>query len=109
MDELNNQYRSDNTKAKKLYGDTLLYQKAVQDQLKNNYGKMTDHEKKLNKVDLQAYKHQEGQVYGTIPGLHHTMSVASVPTNKTMAPQMELNGPAAGKMSVDFNKVKESP
>jgi hypothetical protein len=28
---------------------------------------MTDHEKKLNKVDLTAYKHQEGQVYATIP------------------------------------------
>jgi len=70
---------------------------------------MTDHEKKLNKVDLTAYKHQEGQVYATIPGLHHTLSVASVPTAKVMAPQMELNGPAAGKMSIDFNKVKESP
>ena len=77
LDQLNQQYRADNADAKKLYGQTLLYQKAVQDQLKNNYGKMTDHEKKLNKVDLTAYKNQEGTVYGVIPGIHHYSSVAS--------------------------------
>ena len=35
-----------------MYGQTLLYQKEIQDQLKKNYGKMTMHEKKLNKIDL---------------------------------------------------------
>lgn len=37
---------------RKLYGDTLKYQQDVQEQLKKNYGKMTMHEKKLNKIDL---------------------------------------------------------
>lgn len=45
---------------KKLYGQTLLYQQSVQDQLKRNYGKMTMNEKKLNKVDLHSYKNIEG-------------------------------------------------
>jgi hypothetical protein len=70
---------------------------------------MTDHEKKLNKVDLNAYKNQEGVVYGTIPGIHHNQTVASVPTHHTMAPQMQVNGPAAGKLSVNYNKLTESP
>ena len=29
------------------------------------------HEKKLNKVDLHAYKNLEGQTYAVVPGLHH--------------------------------------
>lgn len=52
MEDLNGQQRAEFQQQKKLYGQTLQYQQAVQDQLKKNYGKMTDNEKKFNKIDL---------------------------------------------------------
>ena len=52
LDGMNEKQKQDAINQKRLYGQTLLYQSAVQDQLKKNYGKMTMQEKRLNKVDL---------------------------------------------------------
>lgn len=58
---------------------------------------MTMNEKKLNKVDLHAYRNIEGQVYAVVPGIHHYDTIASVPLAHTGAPQMDLEQAAAGR------------
>lgn len=51
---------------------------------------MTMNEKKLNKVDLQAYKNLEGKVYAAVPGIHHFDTVGAQPFAHKGAPQMDL-------------------
>jgi len=62
---------------------------------------MTDHEKKLNKVDLHGYKNLEGQIYSIVPGVHHLNTIASVPVNRVAAQEMDMNTISAGRTSMD--------
>lgn len=39
-----------------MYGNTLSFQNDIHRKLKNNYGSMTEQEKKMNKLDLKSYK-----------------------------------------------------
>ncbi|CDW79763.1 UNKNOWN [Stylonychia lemnae] len=106
MDNLTDQQKQELINQKRLYGQTLLYQQQIQDQLRRNYGKMTMHEKQLNKVDLRAYKNLEGQVYAAVPGIHHFDTVGSQPLAHKGAPQMDLESAAAGRTQrQDFNNT----
>ena len=72
---------------KRLYSETLKYQKAIQDQMKNNFGKMTMQEKKFNKGDLRAYRQGEKQqpMGGLIPGINNINSIGTSPTIRKAA------------------------
>ena len=75
--------------------------------MKKNYGKMTMHEKKLNKIDLNSYKNMEGNTYALIPGIHHvdtyngTMPLAHKGANMNL--EEEYNAATAGNQRIDFN------
>eukprot|EP00347_Sterkiella_histriomuscorum_P002091 403369509 len=106
LDSLTDQQRDDLNNQKRLYGQTLQYQQQIQDQIKKNYGKMTMNEKKLNKIDLRAYKNLEGQVYAAVPGIHHFDTIASQPFAHRAAPQMDLEQAVAGRaQKQDFNNT----
>ena len=51
---------------------------------------MTDHEKKINKVDLTSYKHLQNNYDAILPGKHHINSVASVQLAHFAAPETDL-------------------
>mmetsp|Transcript_38318 Transcript_38318/g.36667 ORF Transcript_38318/g.36667 Transcript_38318/m.36667 type:complete len:101 (+) Transcript_38318:1015-1317(+) len=52
-----------------MYSQALKYQSSLSELQKQNFGKMTFQEKKLNRDDLSAYKNNEPQVKSLIPGL----------------------------------------
>jgi hypothetical protein len=52
-----------------IYKDILDNQINFTKQMTLGYGNMTNVEKKLNKVDLQAWKHYDNNQYALIPGL----------------------------------------
>ncbi len=43
----------------------MQYQKELR-----GYGNMTELEKKLNRVDLMAYKHYDNKMYCLVPGIN---------------------------------------
>lgn len=50
---------------------------------KKNYGKMTWHEKKLNKPDLESFKNYESNtVHAMIPGIKNHQGVGDVPLQR---------------------------
>ena len=50
---------------------------------RKNYGKMTWHEKKLNRLDLDSYKNKDAHtVHSMIPGINGIDSVGTVPFKK---------------------------
>lgn len=62
---------------KKVYRDILNNQAQMNQLNKNNFGKMTQQEKKLNKVDLGHFKTKEfQQINALIPGLNNISGVA---------------------------------
>ena len=48
--------RQEDKQNQMMYKETLGYQTNISQKLKNNYGSMTEQEKKFNKQDLKAYK-----------------------------------------------------
>lgn len=73
--------RSEEEEAKrKLYRESLEYQKGMKEYSKNHMGQMTDAEKRLNNNDLKSYKDKKNQEYqGMIPGINNINSVGSRP------------------------------
>ena len=56
-----------------LYRELLDTQVQYQRELQG-YGNMTEFEKKMNRVDLQAYKNYDNNVYALVPGINSSMS-----------------------------------
>ena len=54
---------------RELLDTQVQYQKELQ-----GYGNMTEFEKKMNRVDLQAYKNYDNNVYALVPGINSSMS-----------------------------------
>ncbi len=52
-----------------MYRDLLNTQMQYQKELRG-YGNMTELEKKLNRVDLMAYKHYDNKMYSLVPGIN---------------------------------------
>lgn len=52
-----------------MYRELLNTQIQYQQEMKG-YGNMTELEKKLNRVELQAYKHYDKNVYSLVPGVN---------------------------------------
>lgn len=69
--------RAELDEQKRLYGQTLLYQKAMQDQMNHNYGKMTMQEKKMNKNDLRAFRNYDNAMYSMVPGINNFSTVGA--------------------------------
>lgn len=77
----------------RLYGETLGYQNNITQRMRNNYGSMTEQEKKMNKLDLRSYKDGDTTVHSMIPGISNIMSVGSSPlVRKGLAPVMQTPG-----------------
>uniref|UniRef100_A0A7S3N2P5 Uncharacterized protein n=2 Tax=Euplotes harpa TaxID=151035 RepID=A0A7S3N2P5_9SPIT len=64
---------------KNLYKQTLLYQQAMNEHNKHNFGKMTDAEKRFNKLDLKAYRNKQPQVYSLVPGINNIETYKNSP------------------------------
>ena len=67
----------------------ILYRELLDTQLQyakelKGYGNMTEFEKKMNRVDLQAYKNFDKNVYSLVPGINSALNVetASIGVNK---------------------------
>ena len=50
------------------------------------YGNMTQNEKRINKNDLQAWKHYDNQQYSLIPGINHDHRLAPGSPKRTNSP-----------------------
>lgn len=51
--------------------------------MNKNYGKMTHVEKRMNRLDLQAYKHKDKHtVNAMIPGIHNINGIGSKPLQR---------------------------
>lgn len=71
-----------NKRQKDNYRHTLEQQMLMKELDKNNYGKMTFQEKRMNKVDLNRFKNHEDSTTALVPGINHISSVASRPLAK---------------------------
>jgi len=71
--------RQEERQNQKLYGDTLSYQANIVHRMRNNYGSMTEQEKKMNKLDLRSYKEGDSTIHSMIPGISNILSVGSSP------------------------------
>jgi hypothetical protein len=71
---------------KNILKQTLLYQAAMRDKHMNNFGKMTKSEKNLNKMDLNAFRNKDSNIYSMIPGVNNFNTVGTHPMNRTRAP-----------------------
>lgn len=56
-----------------MYRDLLNTQMQYQKELRG-YGNMTELEKKLNRVDLMAYKHCDNKMYSLVPGINSQLN-----------------------------------
>jgi len=43
----------------------------------NNHGKMTNEEKNINKMDLQAYRKKEANMYSMVPGINNFSTIGT--------------------------------
>jgi len=56
----------------------------------NNHGKMTNEEKNINKMDLQAYRKKEANMYSMVPGINNFSTIGTHPMNRIREP-LELS------------------
>jgi len=61
--------KGDKRAKQQMYRDLLNTQMQYQKELRG-YGNMTELEKKLNRVDLMAYKHYDNKMYSLVPGIN---------------------------------------
>ena len=61
---------------------------ALKTEGKQNYGKMTFQEKRINRNDLDHYKKYENSVNAMIPGINNLSSVGSRPLRKGAISQL---------------------
>ena len=62
----------------------------MRDKHLNNYGKMTKEEKNINKLDLQAFRNKEANMYSMVPGINNFNTVGTHPMNRIRDP-LELS------------------
>ena len=74
---------------KLLYSQALAYQKNIQELQKQNFGKMTYEEKRINKEDLHHFKEQQPEFTALIPGINNLKSVGAAPLKRTKARETE--------------------
>jgi len=61
--------KGDKRAKQQMYRDLLNTQMQYQKELRG-YGNMTELEKKLNRVDLMAYKNYDNKMYSLVPGIN---------------------------------------
>lgn len=61
--------KGDKKAKQQMYRDLLNTQMQYQKELRG-YGNMTELEKKLNRVDLMAYKNYDNKMYSLVPGIN---------------------------------------
>ena len=89
---------------KKMYRETLENQIRMAELNKKNYGKMTWHEKKLNKLDLESYKsYDESTVHCMIPGIKNQPGVGDIPLQRGAVqnmnyPKLNQTGESKGQI-----------
>lgn len=77
-------YQQQETEQQKaMYRETLNQQAQMNNMNKQDFGKMTYQEKKLNRVDLHSYKDKNmNEVKAMIPGLNHAPTVGTSPLKR---------------------------
>ncbi|CDW84404.1 UNKNOWN [Stylonychia lemnae] len=86
---------------KQMYSQALAYQKNLQLLQKQNYGKMTYEEKRINKEDLHHFKEHQAQFEAMIPGINNIKSVGAAPLKRAKPREGELPGKLKLTMSVN--------
>lgn len=77
---------------KRMYKETLDNQVKMNFLNRNNYGKMTYQEKKINRTDLHSYKkHDLNTVHALIPGIKNIESIGTKPLQRGALRMMELS------------------
>ena len=61
--------KGDKRAKQQMYRDLLNTQMQYQKELRG-YGNMTELEKKLNRIDLMAYKNYDNKMYSLVPGIN---------------------------------------
>ena len=75
---------------KNVYKQTLLYQQAMREKGMHNFGKMTKQEKNMNKMDLNAFRNKDSNMYSMVPGINNVNTVGTIPTIRIREP-LELS------------------
>ena len=76
----------EDTNKKNLYKQSLLYQQAMKEKHKHNFGKMTKNEKNFNKMDLYAFRNKDSNMYSMVPGINNFNTVGTHAMNRTRPP-----------------------
>jgi len=95
---------------KNIYKQTLLYQQAMNEHNKHNFGKMTFAEKRLNKHDLKAYREKKPMIYSLAPGVNTIQSVGATayPKGKGVS-AIEGQGPLTARYSMTHSNELARP
>lgn len=86
-----------------MYCQALTYQTNIHQLQKNNFGKMTMQEKRINKEDLVHYKAHQPEVEALIPGINHH---ASGGAHLKRARPRETEKPGQLKMSMSTGALQ---
>lgn len=71
-----------------LYRDLLDTQMQYQKELRG-YGNMTELEKKINRVDLAAYKNYDNKLYSMIPGINSEIKEDTISIQQSKYPKKQ--------------------
>ncbi len=69
--------KGDKRAKQQMYRDLLNTQMQYQKELRG-YGNMTELEKKINRVDLMAYKNYDNKMYSLVPGINSQLNEDAV-------------------------------
>jgi len=103
MKEKDRVEKEETDQQKRMYRETLNNQAAMNELNRNNYGKMTFQEKKLNRADLRGYKNKDRRgPKAMIPGISNLPGVGSGPLGRGAVRMMEY----ADDVGVPVDKKK---
>lgn len=74
-----------------MYRDLLNTQMQYQKELRG-YGNMTELEKKINRVDLMAYKNYDNKMYSLVPGINSQLNEDAVSVTSKYPRKQKVDG-----------------
>lgn len=107
--EMYNQDQKDLHDKKNIYKQTLLYQQAMKDKAQHNFGKMTKQEKNLNKMDLNAFRNQDTNMFSMVPGINNFNTVGTHPMIRSEKPLELATARSMDVLPKLYNNFEDHP
>lgn len=75
----------------------------------NNHGKMTKEEKNLNKLDLNAFRNKEANIYSMVPGINNFSTIGTAPLNRIRDPVELSTARSHSTLPLLYGNIEDHP